>query len=330
MLGGLLALLAATTFGLNAVAIRRGVLTGSVAQGLAITVPIAVPIFFVAALISQNLPIISGLSTKAFILLGSAGITHFIIGRYANYRGTKAMGTNLVGPVVASSLILTLVLAIVFLDEVMTPLRVLGIALIVLGPVVILRSPTATGKSKLKAPSISFTPDLVEGYAFAILCALAFGTSPILIRSALLDLGGTNVGNGIVGGLLAYLAATLLLGLYLARPTNLRHALSIDSNAAKWFILTGLFVCVSQMLRFMALAVAPVSVVSPIIQTSGIFRTLFGWFINRDHEVFDIWVLLGIAITIIGAVALTLSTETILTIIDLPHWLLEILAWHWP
>ena len=263
-------------------------------------------------------------------MLGSAGITHFIIGRYANYRATKAMGTNLVGPIVASSLILTLVLAIVFLDEVMTPLRVLGIALIVLGPVVILRSPTATGKSKLKAPSISFTPDLVEGYAFAILCALAFGTSPILIRSALLDLGGTNVGNGIVGGLLAYLAATLLLGLYLARPTNLRHALSIDSNAAKWFILTGLFVCVSQMLRFMALAVAPVSVVSPIIQTSGIFRTILSWFINREHEVFDTWVLLGVAITIIGAVALTLSTETILTIIDLPHWLLEILAWHWP
>ena len=47
MLGGFLALLAAATFGLNAVATRRGVLTGTVAQGLAITVPIAVPIFFV-------------------------------------------------------------------------------------------------------------------------------------------------------------------------------------------------------------------------------------------------------------------------------------------
>ena len=46
MLGGFLAVLAAAAFGLNAVATRRGVLTGSVAQGLAITVPIAVPISF--------------------------------------------------------------------------------------------------------------------------------------------------------------------------------------------------------------------------------------------------------------------------------------------
>ena len=45
MLGGVLALLAAATFGFNAVAIRRGVLTGSVAQGLANTVPIAYQFF---------------------------------------------------------------------------------------------------------------------------------------------------------------------------------------------------------------------------------------------------------------------------------------------
>ena len=330
MLGGLLAILAAATFGLNSVAIRRGVLTGTVAQGLAITVPIAVPIFFVATYSTGNLFAVSGLSGKTFVLLAFAGITHFIVGRYANYRATKAMGANLTGPIISSSLILTLILAIVFLDEIITSLRMFGIALIVLGPIILLRSPAALGNSRQSAPSISFKPKLVEGYTFAILCGVAFGTRPILIRAALLGFASSSVGNGIVGGLIAYLAATALLGIYLMRPLNLRHARSIDGEAAKWFILTGLFVCASQMIRFMALAIAPVSVVSPIIQTSAIFRTIFGWFINREHEVFDTWVLLGIFTSIIGAMALTLSTEIILTTLSLPSGLVDILSWHWP
>ena len=330
MLGGFLALLAAATFGLNAVATRRGVLTGTVAQGLAITVPIAVPIFFVVGLTTDSLGILSELPIKSLLLLGIAGVTHFIVGRYANYRATKAMGANLVGPVVSSSLVLTLILAIIFLDEVMTPLRVLGIVLIALGPTLMLRSPAIARKTQQSVTKMAFTPRLIEGYAFGIICAIAFGTTPIFIRSAFLELGEANVGHGIVGGLLSYVVATALLGLYLLKPGNLRHALSIDRNAGKWFLLTGLFVCVSQMLRFMALAIAPVSVVTPIIQTSGIFRTIFGWFINRKHEVFDAWVLLGVAVTIVGTTTLTISTETVITVIDPPQYISEFLRWHWP
>ena len=82
--------------------------------------------------------------------------------------------------------------------------------------------------------------------------------------------------------------------------------------------------------RFMALAIAPVSVVAPIIQTSGIFRTIFGWFINRKHEVFDFWILLGIAVTIVGTTTLTISTETVITAIGPPQQISEFLRWHWP
>ena len=330
MLGGFLAVLAAAAFGLNAVATRRGVLTGSVAQGLAITVPIAVPIFFIVGLITQNLAIATTLPVKSYVLLCIAGITHFLVGRYANYRATKAMGANLVGPIISSSLIMTLILAITFLDEVMTPARVLGIVLIVLGPAIILQSPAIKSKTQTNLSEPSFTPNLMEGYIFGIICAIAFGTTPIFIRSAFLDIGETNIGHGIIGGLLSYIAATLLLGIYLINPTNLRHALSIDGNAKKWFILTGLFVCISQMLRFMALAIAPVSVVAPIIQSSGVFRTIFGWFINREHEVFDIWVIIGILTAILGGTTLTISTETILTILDPPPLISEFLKWRWP
>jgi uncharacterized protein len=46
VLGGLLALLSAATFAFNNASLRRGVLSGSVAHAMAISVPIGVPIFF--------------------------------------------------------------------------------------------------------------------------------------------------------------------------------------------------------------------------------------------------------------------------------------------
>ena len=100
---------------------------------------------------------------------------------------------------------------------------------------------------------------------------------------AFLDSETEGLGPGLAGGLIAYISATVVLGLYYAvKPSVLKHCLSIDRQAAKWFVLTGFLVCASHMFRFMALAVAPVSVVSPLVQTSGIFRTILGGFINRD------------------------------------------------
>ena len=55
MLGVFLAALSAATFAFNNASARRGVLTGSVAQALAITVPIGVPIFFLAVLATGHL-----------------------------------------------------------------------------------------------------------------------------------------------------------------------------------------------------------------------------------------------------------------------------------
>ena len=50
-------------------------------------------------------------------LLALAGIVHFAWARHCNYRATKAMGANLVAPVQQYSLVITLLLAVVWLGE---------------------------------------------------------------------------------------------------------------------------------------------------------------------------------------------------------------------
>ncbi|MGH8639206.1 MAG: EamA family transporter, partial [Burkholderiales bacterium] len=113
---------------------RRAVLTGSIVQGMAITVPIGVPLFFLAALGTGHLGAVLGFSPTALMALAAAGIMHFVWGRYCNYRATRAMGTNLVAPVQQLNLLVTLVIAVSLLGEHLTPLKLLGIALILIGP----------------------------------------------------------------------------------------------------------------------------------------------------------------------------------------------------
>ena len=108
MLGAALAALSAASFGLNNAMTRRGVLTGSVTQTLAI----GVPMFFLFTLIGGGLGAIANFPRDAFLIMGATGILHFICGRYCNYRSVKAIGANLSGPVVQLGLVVSLFLAI--------------------------------------------------------------------------------------------------------------------------------------------------------------------------------------------------------------------------
>ena len=94
MLGGLLSIISAACFGLNNATVRRGVVTGSVLQGMIISVPTGVPLFLLGAAIFGSLDAIFGFSRFAFVLLSTAGIIHFVLGRYCNYRALKAWGAT--------------------------------------------------------------------------------------------------------------------------------------------------------------------------------------------------------------------------------------------
>ena len=86
MLGGFLALLSAAAFALNNAAARRGVLSGTVLQAMAISVPFGVPFFLGGLLFFGSLDDLRGFSWRAIGWLAAAGVIHFILGRYANYR----------------------------------------------------------------------------------------------------------------------------------------------------------------------------------------------------------------------------------------------------
>jgi hypothetical protein len=84
------------------------------------------------------------------------------------------------------------------------------------------------------------------------------------------------------------------------------------------------------MFLYMGYTIAPVSVVTPIQRLSNVLRLYAGWLINREHEVFGGGVILATVVSLIGAVALSVSTDMVLAYLPLPDALAGLVQWQWP
>lgn len=352
MLGALFALISAASFAWTNAAARRGVLSGSVAQATTLSIPVGVPVFFVALLVLGSVATFWQFSRTSVIVFACVGVSHFVCGRYCNYRALKAIGANLAGPVMQFNLVVSLSLAIMFLGEKLTPMRIIGILLIVMGPAI------ATQKKKSKAPvpeaqaaaeaagpipdvalpddhdakadtaaASAFTPRLTEGYIFAFLAAIFYGASPALIRFAI---DGHGISGALAGGVIASLGASAATLLLMFIPGRLQEVRSVSPEAAKWFLSSGTMVYVSQIFAYMAVAVAPVTITAPIMGLANIFRMHLSRWMNPAHEVFGPEVIVATAFAFLGVLALSASMDIVPLPASLPAGVANFLNWKWP
>jgi drug/metabolite transporter (DMT)-like permease len=320
VLGGVFALIAAVTFAWTNAAVRRGVVTGTAVQATTLSIPIGLPIFLAALLMSGQPARLWELPVRSVVIFVIVGINHFIIGRYCNYRSLAAVGANLAGPVLQFSLIVSLVLAIAFLGEYLTPLKVLGIILILIGPALVSRDRPRYAAGDERP---TFSPRLAEGYAFGFLASICFGASPVLVRYAVRDQG---LAASLAGGVLASAAATTVITVLLLWPGHWRQVRAVDPKAARWFVSSGVLVYVSQIFAYMAVAVAPVTLTAPIVALANVFRIHLSHWLNPEHEVFGPDVIWATAISFVGMLALSASAD----ILPLPASWTAFLSWHWP
>jgi drug/metabolite transporter (DMT)-like permease len=219
MLGAILAVFSAATFALNNAAARRGVVTGTPIQGMAVTIPLGVVCFLPFALISGGIAGLPRFSAGAIAWLAAVGLLHFLGGRYCNYRASQLAGVNLTAPVIQLQVVVTLTLAVIVLGEPCTLLQLAGGVVMVLGSLVTQGRPAGR-----KRPSARFNPRQGAGFLFASLAALVYGTTPIMVRTAL---DGAGPWSGMMGGLIAYGAATIAVALALASGTLRRNVMAL-------------------------------------------------------------------------------------------------------
>jgi len=309
MMGVTLALASAAFFGLNNATVRRGVLKSTVLQGMAITVPLGVPIFAGFAFAMGGYDALAGWDFPAWLWMSLAGVVHFVVGRYGNYRATQTLGATLSTPVQQLSILVALVLAFIFLGETVNLINAIGIGLIMLGPMVLVarrKQAVSTGKTK------GFEPQFALGMVWGAVCALGYGASPLLIAMGL----GSDpaLADAVAGVLVSYTAASIVVILLVVFAGGRSYLSTLDHHSAKWFLISAVFVAMSQLFRYLALAVAPVSVVVPLQRLSVVFRLLFNGLINRDYEVFDRHVVISIFLALLGTIALTMDSAFLLSL----------------
>jgi drug/metabolite transporter (DMT)-like permease len=318
LLGILYAALGAFTFALNNVMMRRGVVTGSVLQGMALTVPFGGLTFLAIAAAFGELGQFAMFPAAALAWLAGQGIVHFVFGRYCNYKSNQLMGVNLAAPVVQLQVPVAMLLAVLTLHEKFTVLQALG-AVLMLGGSFITQSNARKGREAPAAPEPSaapvFRPHVVSGYFFALGAAVCYGASPLMARQGFLNAPGAGTA---AGGCLAYAAATLFFSFFMLRRGAWSDVIGTRRENLSWFLMAAVLVAVSQAFVYASLAVAPLMVVTPILQLSLVFRLMLSQSINRDHEVMNLAVVIGAFTAVVGSLLVSLETDQLAAWFDLP------------
>jgi uncharacterized membrane protein len=173
-------------------------------------------------------------------------------------------------------------------------------------------------------PEQAFRPRVVSGYLFALGAAMCYGSSPLMAREAFLNAPGAGTA---AAGCLAYTAATLFYCLILLKPGSWGDIKGMRRENLPWFLSSAVLVAISQAFVYASLAVAPVMVVTPILQLSLVFRLMLSQWINRDHEVMNTAVLVGAVTAVLGSILVSLDTDALIKLLDLPPSLTDFLCY---
>ncbi len=313
--GALLALASSFSFSVNSILIRRGLADAgaTAAQGAFITVLLGVPFGLAAVVVTGQILNFDQIPLNGYLMIAAAGIVHFCIGRYCNYRSIAAFGASRAVTIQAFAVPYSIVMAIVLLGERPTVLMYAAIALILGSPLLMIdrrkrpaREAERTGAPPAGAagsgaPAVEIR--MVEGVVFSLLASVGYGTSPILIRAAIEDATGV----AAIGTFVAYVGASAVLLVSLALPAQRHLVGTINFRYMRLFGSAGLSVFMAQLLRFFALALADVTIVDPLMRTVGVFTLILSYLVNRRLELITLGVVLSVLVSFAGSAMLVIA-----------------------
>lgn len=295
MIGALFAISSAFAFAFNNIFIRRAVLkVPDAGIGALISVPMAVPLYFVVLAFTGQTGSVVNFSWRGYIWLSLAGIFHFVVGRTLFYHCVQLVGANIAGILRRTSILISVVFGITLLHEPLSWKLAIGVLFIIIGISLPGLSSQVLRDSDGRLVRIPARA-LMLGFG----CGLAWGVSPIFIK---LGLSGSQA--PVAGAFISFSAATATLSLSLLNR-NRRTALTrLSPGAAALFFIAGLFSCAANLTRFIALGLAPASVVAPLVSITPVFLLIFSFLFNRRLEIFSRPVIVGTVTVVIGTILL--------------------------
>jgi drug/metabolite transporter (DMT)-like permease len=189
-------------------------------------------------------------------------------------------------------------------------------------PIVASQNEPAAKPEPMRGPG--FRPRVFSGYFFGLAAAMCYGSSPLMARQAFLHTPGASAA---AAGCLAYAAATLFFALILLKPGPWRDIRRMKRENLPWFLSSAVLVAISQAFVYASLVVAPLMVVTPILQLSLVFRLFLSQLINRDYEVMNSAVVIGAFTAVLGSILVSFNTDELAKLLGLPLSLADLLRY---
>ena len=293
-IGLIFALLASASFAGSVVFVRRASAhTEESFTSTTVSVYMGIPFFIVVLLITGDWSHLLNISWRAFMLLGIAGVVHFIVGRFLGYSSYRLIGANKATPFVMTNPFYTVIFGVLFLNELLTAYLVFGVICIFTGIALI----SIERKSVIEEVPGAHSRKEASGVITALAAALCWGTTPILIRPAVVELGSP-----FAGAFVSYVVAAVVMAFFFGRGQHrqqLRRMFNI--KAALVSMLVGaLFASCGQLFFYTALSYSPASIVNPLIATHILFVFLFSFLLNRHIEIFTPKIIMGMVAVVVG------------------------------
>jgi drug/metabolite transporter (DMT)-like permease len=291
--GLILALLASVSFAGSVVFVRKATAqTGESFTPTAVSVFVGIPFFTVALFITGDWGKLLSISWQALISLGAAGIIHFIVGRLLGYSAYRLIGANKATPFVMTNPFYTVIFGVIFLNEILTVYLILGVICIFTGVALI----STERKSVLEEEPRTFPRTEVKGILPALGAALCWGSTPILIKPAVAE-----IGSPFAAAFVSYSVASVVMAFFFCRGQYRQQMSQIPVfSALISMVLGALCSSTGQLFFYTSLSYSPASLVNPLISTHILFIFLFSFLLNRHIEVFTLKIILGMVAIVAG------------------------------
>jgi len=293
MIGSLFAFTTAILYAANTILVRRAVLNVTNASiGILISVPMAVPLFFLTLVFTGQVRSILTFSFQSYVWLSLAGILHFVVGRSLYYGCVQLVGANIASLLRRSNILVSVVIGIAVLHEPSSWQLAAGVLLVVAGITLAGLSP-----QKIRDPDGRYTKIPAKAFVLGFGCGAAWGLAPILVK-----LGLQASGSPVAGAFISFLAATAVIILSMASPEKRISITAVSGKAAGLFFAAGLLSFGANLTRYIALSLGPASVITPLVATSPVFLLVLSFVFNRKLEIFNATVIAGTIAVVAGTI----------------------------
>ena len=289
MIGIILALLAAATYALSTVMVRKGLNKSDIIAATMILTLVSIGIFFPLTLIFTN---IGTLKLEAIAYFALAGVLAPGLFTLLFFRGMKVTGVSISPAIFSVVPIFGAILGVLLLNEALSLENWTGIILVAVGVWSIGRNPNNPNGRGAK----SFMK-----LVFPILTGLTLAVSIVIRKHAL------SINNEPIVGATIGLSISFLLYLPLFVSSYYRKGSWFLSKNIRLYWKAAILGAFAEIAAFSALSFERVSIVAPILQTELLFILLFARILLNEIEQVSYRLLASTSLVVVGAILVSIQ-----------------------